>query len=144
MELLEVFKKLEEKEGFQCGEVQNPESIQEVENKLKLKLPQTYKDFLRRYGYVKWNEGCIYGISKRFEEDVVHKNKLIRQPLQPEEYMKLPEDAFLIKDYEDAFFMLFAQGSSREGEVVLYLSEYPEVEEKSWDSFQFFLEDYCL
>lgn len=144
MELKEIFEKLEKKEGFKCGEEQSDKSIREVERKLRLAMPKTYKEFLRRYGYVSWNEGCIYGISKKLEEDVVYKNTLIREPIQPEDYMQLPEDAFLIKGYEDAFFMLFAKGSAREDQVVLYLSEKPQSEEKSWASFKTFLEEYCL
>lgn len=144
MELNEIFTKLELKEGFHHGDSQDEESIKRVEEKLHLKLPQSYKEFLKKYGFIRWNEGSIYGISKILEYDVVHRDKLIRETIQPEEYMKLPEDAFLIKSYEDAFFMLFAKNSPREDEVALYLSEKPEAEEKSWKSFQFFLEDYCL
>lgn len=142
MELNEIFRRLEEKEGFHCGEGQNEEAIEELERKLNMSLSEQYKAFLKRYGYAYWEGGRIYGISKKIEEDVTHKNKLIRKLEQPEN-LKLPDDAVPIEDYGDAFIMLFAKDSPRSGAVVLYLSEHP-WPEKSWESFKDFLEDYYL
>lgn len=144
MELNDIFKKLEEKEGFRQGVGQDEESIKELERKLNVSFPEEYKVFLRRYGYICWKGGRIYGVSKKLEEDVIHKNRLIREDIQPEEYMKLPEDAFLIEDYGDAYFMLFDKNSVQKGAVMLYLSENPKWAEKSWESFKVFLEEYCL
>ncbi len=145
MELAEIFNKLAEKEGFEHGEAQGDKSISEAEKALNISFPEEYKQFLRRFGYASWNGGRLYGISKNLRSNIVHKNKLIRETVfQPEEYRKLPEDAFLIEDYGDAFFMLFGNDSNRKGQVGLYLSEKSSWEEKNWASFKVFLEEYCL
>ncbi|PWU05315.1 MAG: hypothetical protein C5B43_03530 [Verrucomicrobia bacterium] len=144
MELQEIFNKLKEKEGFNCGQPQNENSISQLEKELKLTFPEEYKEFLKKFGFATWNGGQIYGASKNLEENVIHKNKLVREDIQPEEFIKLPDHAFLIEDYGDAFFMLFEKNSKRSGQVVLYLSEKPDWEEKSWPSFKIFLEEYCL
>lgn len=144
MELSEIFSKLEQKDDFECGEPQSEEDIGRLEGRLKFSFPEDYKIFLKKYGYIRWKEGKIYGISKRLENDLVHRNSLVREDIQPTEFMKLPDDAILIQDYGDAFFMLFDKNALQKGSVFLYLSEHPQYAEKSWESFKEFLEEYCL
>lgn len=144
MELKEIFNRLAQKDGFECGEGQDEKSIQQLEEKMKIRFPDEYKAFLGDLGYALWNGGKIYGISKKLVADVVHRNQLVREGIKIGEFRKLPEDAFLIEDYGDAFFMLFGNDSKRKGQVGLYLTERPDWEEKNWKSFKEFLEEYCL
>ncbi|PWU04497.1 MAG: hypothetical protein C5B43_04485 [Verrucomicrobia bacterium] len=142
MTLTDIFKKLKQKENFTFGEPQNDQQIRDLENELKVVFPESYKEFLSKYGYASWFGGSIYGVSKNPYYDLLRKNKLMREEKVPLDFNPLPKDAFLIKDYGDAYFLLYGMNSTRAGQVGMFLSESGYQEEQSWGSFEEFLEDY--
>lgn len=143
MNLINIFKILEQKEDFQCGEPQDEKQIQELETKLNMKFQRSYKEFLKKYGYISWFGGGIYGLSNDPYFNLLRKNWLARTEKIPEDFLPLPKDAFIIKGYGGGgYYMLFSADSPRAGQVGLFLSENGYQEEQTWESFEAFLEDY--
>lgn len=114
-----------------------------MEEQLNTKFPDSYKKFLKKYGYITWSEGDVYGISDDPYFDLLKKNKFARSEALPADFMPLPLDAFAIDKYAGGgYYMLFSADSPRAGQVGLFLSETAYHEEQTWDSFEAFLEDY--
>lgn len=143
MDLIEILKKIEQKEDFQYEGSQNEEQIRFFESELNVKFPKSYKEMFKKYGYMAWNEGEIYGASNDLYYNVLEKNKFARQQKIPDNFLSLPRDAFIFDKYPGGgYYMLFSNDSPRAGQVGLFLSESGYQEEKTWDSFESFLEDY--
>lgn len=143
MDIINIFKNLEQKEEFECGLPQSESQIQDLETSLNVKFPEVYKEFLRRYGYMSWFGGGIYGQSHDQYFDLLRKNRLAREEKIPADFLSLPQDAFIFKEYGGGgYYMLFSADSPRSGQVGLFLNETAYREEQTWESFEAFLEDY--
>lgn len=145
MDLIDLLKKLKCKQDFECGESQNENQIQNLENMLKLKFPESYKQFLRTFGFVSFFGGHIYGPSKNSYYDLVTRNREAREEILPEDFQSLPEDALIISYYPGGgYYVLFSEDSIRKGQVGLFIDEMLYSEVQTWDSFEDFLMDgYC-
>jgi len=143
MDLIDILKKIEQKEGFQSGHAQDEEQIMFFESELNVKFPNSYKMIFKRYGYMAWDEGEIYGASTDVYYNLLEKNKFARQQKLPENFLVLPIDAFVFDKYSGGgYYMLFSADSPRAGQVGLFLSESGYHEEQTWESLEAFLEDY--
>jgi len=136
MDLIDVFNTIERKEDFEHGLPQSGKEIRDLEVALNVKFPESYKELLQKYGYISWLGGSIYGPSKDAYYDLLIRNKELREERLPEGFASPPKEAFLIKDYGEAYIMLFSDNSPRAGQVGLFLSETGYQEEQTWESFE--------
>lgn len=145
MDLIDMLKKLKLKKDFECGESQNENHIQNLEIKLNLKFPESYRQFLKIYGYVAFFGGHIFGPSKDRYYDLVTRNKEAHIENLPKDFQSLPEDALVISYYPGGgYYMLFSQDSLRKGQVGLFIDEMLYNEVQTWDSFEeFLIKGYC-
>ena len=143
MDFTNLLTKLTLKENFAHGLPQSEGQIHDLETKLNVQFPQSYKDFLRRYGYMSWLGGEIYGPSDDEYCDLLIRNKEAREINLPKDFFSLHKDAFVIKGYlGGGYYMIFSADSPRAGQVGLFLGETAYHEEQTWDSFEAFLKDY--
>ena len=143
MDLINIFKIIEKKEDFESGIPANGDQIDFFEKKLNVTFPDSYVQFLKQFGYATWSEGEIYGLSENPYYDLLMSNKEAREENVPNDFISLPRDAFIFKEYGGGgYYMLFGADSPRAGQVGLFLSETGYQEEQTWDSFEAFLEDY--
>ena len=142
---MNILKKLERKENFKCGDPQSEKQIQNLENQLNVKFSESYKQFLRMYGYASFSGGHIFGPSGDSYYDLIVRNKEAREEKLPEDFKSLPADAFAITYYPGGgYFILFGDNSPRKGQVGLFIDESFYQEVQSRDSFEQFLADgYC-
>lgn len=146
MELIDIYKCFEKKENFEHGQAQTEAQINVLEDKLKIKFPEAYKELLRKYGYISFFGTEIYGPSNDPYCDLLTRNKKARDQKLPKDFIPLPLDAFIFMQYGGGgYYMLFSEDSPRAGQVGLFLSETAYHEEQTWEGFKAFLEDYfCI
>lgn len=145
MDIIEILKKIESNEDFECGEGLDDAGIQSLEKELGMSFPDSYKVFLKKYGYMSWFGDTLCGYSSDNFSNVIYANKKLRARELPEDFFPYPEDAFLIKRYAGGGdYMLFEKGSERSGQVGLFLDETFNQEVETWDSFESFLKDIAL
>lgn len=145
MDLINILKEMELKEGYVCGEPQSEKEIQNLEFKLNIKFPSEYRFFLQKYGYMSWFGGEIYGPSSDEYCDLLTRNNEVNEGKFPKDFRALPNDAFVFQGYlGGGYYMIFGENSDRAGEVGLFLHEIYNNEVQTWESFGAFLEDlYC-
>lgn len=143
MELIDILKGFEKKENFECGWPQTDKQIHTLEDSLKIKFPEEYKELLKNYGYISFFGTEIFGPSNDPYCDLLTRNKTARERSIPKDFHSLPLNAFIFMQYGGGgYYMLFSADSPRAGQVGLFLSETGYREEQTWESFEAFLEDY--
>ncbi|MCP3660644.1 MAG: SMI1/KNR4 family protein [Bacteroidetes bacterium] len=80
-EIIDKYLKLH-KDSVRVGKPIDEDIIQKNEKLLNLSFPPTYREFLKKYGFLEINTGSIkmqvYGISKKKDFDIIEINKSIR------------------------------------------------------------------
>ncbi len=136
---------MQKKNYTQRGNVSNNE-ILNLENQLKVLLPDDYRVFLENYGYCFWFGGVICGLvgdNKRFEKlcCVFKKNKYYHEFYDNDpSYLSVPSKGLVIGKWAGGgYYFLFSQESERAGEVGLFLTETFGQEVSSFSSFTDYL-----
>lgn len=137
-------KLISEKEGFECyGSVSN-EIVKRMEQRLDIVFPNTYREFLKCWGFVEWFGHSIYGYSEDIECRTVEYTLELRDENIPDEFSPLPKSGCVIESYAGGgVYFLYSDNSDRAGEVVLLVDELYGKEVQSWKSFEDFL-DYVV
>lgn len=122
------------------------EEVGEVELSLGVQLPLGYRAFLRYVGYAVWDGWYINGVSRTARFNVIESTKKARGAAHlPPEFQRIPIAGVILAAYAGGGdYFLHDESSEEPGKVSLYLDENAGAEEKSWASFQDFLEDLVL
>ena len=138
----EIIKQLSSKENFTMldREVSDKEILQ-LEQLLRVKLPDEYKDFLKRFGYLFWFGISILGIAPDEDDSVVFWTKKARADYLPKDFVSRPKNGVVVCEYGGGgYYFLYCKGSKKEGNVVLILDElYGKESTEHWDDFWGFL-----
>lgn len=133
--------KLKNKENFECYGPLSEKYIKDMEMALNISFPEQYREFLSKCGYAVWFGGAIFGYSEDEDYHTVNWTIEIRENKLPANFTEAPLEGCVLESYAGGgYYFLFAQGSARTGEVVLYLDELFGKEVKSWPSFSDFIE----
>lgn len=105
-------------------------------------FPAEYREFLKALGYAEWDGSGIFGITDEHYFNVARCTEEAKSIELPPDFEKIDARAIVIHEYAGGgYYLLYCEGSDREGEVSLVLTETMFEEEESWESFSKFLED---
>ena len=149
-ELQHTFERLIRVPMFKAERPATKEEIRHIEADLGVVLPEQYKEFLSRFGYVGGFGQQILGIRpldhvtgrpSTVISDCVARTKSEKDPRNPFGTSRLPRDHVVIAtDGGGGNFVLFAVGSPCEGEVHWYNFEDMADPVKVWKTFKDYLE----
>lgn len=135
---------LELKKNFKCGAGADDEASINLEENLGVFFPNSYKKFLKKYGYASWFGDYINGISENSLYDLKNITWKLRNEQLPDSFSPFPHNAVAIKKYDaGGYYMLYSIDSCENGKVVLLEDEAFNNPVETWESFEAFLEDQC-
>jgi len=125
-----LMKAASSKENFMIREGGvSEEEIIALETCYKITLPNDYREFLHKFGFVAWFGDYVCGLveeNARLSKscNVYRKTDYYRDFYNRAEYQSVPTDGVIINQYDGGgYYFLFSQESERAGEVGLFLTE---------------------
>jgi len=121
------------------------DEILALEKYYKITLPNDYRDFLLKFGFVAWFGDYICGLvseETRFGKtfSVYKKTDYYQDFYNRAEFKSVPTDGVIINKYDGGgYYFLFSQESERAGEVGLFLTETYGQEVSKFKSFTDYL-----
>ena len=135
-----ILNKFKEKEGVEFYGALNDASIYEMESELKITFPESYKTFLKKYGYLEWFGHAIYGYSYDADYHTVMSTIELREDEVLIDFKSVSKNGCVLENYSGGgYYFLFSRESDRSGEVALFLDELFGNEAQSWATFEDFL-----
>ena len=145
MEITKVLNEIKLKEGAEFGKSLSDKQIEELEIKLEVKLVDTFKFFLKNCGFISSGGFTVFGVSEEPYNDIIRRNKMAREEELPADFAALPDDAYIIAHYPGGgYYVQYAKGTPREGQIGLILDETFYEEEGDWPDLESFLKCYFL
>jgi hypothetical protein len=136
--------RLREKEGFECHGNLDDRQIISMEKELGISFPESYKVFLKKYGYAEWFGHTIYGYAEDEDYHTVACTIELREDEIPHDFQRVPNEGCVLEIYGGGgCYFLFSKESNRAGQVALFLDELNGNEAELWSTFELFL-DYML
>ncbi|MEM5514810.1 SMI1/KNR4 family protein [Pseudoalteromonas sp. AS84] len=105
------------------------EEIIALETCYNITLPNDYREFLHKFGFVAWFGDYVCGLveeNARLSKscNVYRKTDYYRDFYNRAEFQSVPTDGVIINQYDGGgYYFLFSQESERAGEVGLFLTE---------------------
>ncbi|WP_166115239.1 SMI1/KNR4 family protein [Pseudoalteromonas sp. Z9A5] len=148
-EITKIMVQAQKIKNFRCRKGSAPQvQIKDLEEKLKITLPEPYKFFLEQYGFCLWFGDVVFGLVPLDEDnedykslDVIRATEYYHQRYDnKDEYQSVPEHGLVINSYDGGgYYFLFSEESERAGEVGLFLTETYGQEESKFKSFTDYL-----
>ena len=134
------------KENFMVREGGAPqEEVLALEKYYKITLPDDYKNFLHKFGFVAWFGDYICGLVEEKTKfgktlNVYKKTDYYHDFYNRTEFKSVPTSGVVINKYDGGgYYFLFSQESERAGEVGLFLTETYGQEVSKFKSFTDYL-----
>ena len=145
MDLINILNRIIADKDCEYGKSLSNEDIQALELELGMNFADSYKLLLKRFGFISSGGITVFGVSEEPYNDIVKRNKKIRNHKLPEDFAPLPSDAYIISHYPGGgYYVQYAKGTLREGQIGLILDETFYEEDENWPDLESFLEDHFL
>jgi len=144
MEVAEILNKIISEKGAKFGDALSDRQIKALEIELGMKFADSYKLILKKCGFISYGGFTLFGASEDSYYDIISRNKKMREEELPDDFIPLPDDAYAIVDYGGGYYLQYAKGSPREGQISLVLDETFYNEEDTWPDLEAFLKCYFL
>lgn len=142
---LNLIEMLRTRDDFESNPNQSEDTINKYEKGIGLQFPDEYRKFLANYGYAAWFGGELFGISQDDYFDVLSRTDELRSLSLPDDFHPVDKGVFVVSEYPGGgYFLMYAKGSQREGQISLILNETFFQEEQSWGSLQDFIRYYWM
>jgi SMI1-KNR4 cell-wall len=142
MNVTDFLKSARPKEFFRTlGRGAQLDEVEEIENQLRITLPNSYRELVENVGFVRWFGNEVFGVSGNEQNETV-----ARTHLQIELHKKfanqlppMPEKGNIIAEiFGGGFCFLYSMESERAGQISAHTPDEQYREVQYWDS----LEDY--